>query len=103
LKAADMALQNPLMGDMDISTSKGMLVNITGGSDMTLVEVDQAAQRIISLVKDDENANIIFGSAFDASLEGSIKVSIVATGMDDSIEKTETTPYQKPGVNLLRR
>jgi cell division protein FtsZ len=104
LKAADMALQNPLMGDMDISTAKGMLVNITGGSDMTLFEVDQAAQRIISLVQDDENANIIFGSAFDASLEGSIKVSIVATGMDDVLEASDQNGKMSGNNNnVLRR
>ena len=82
IKAAEAALQNPLLGEIDISTAKGMLVNITGGADMTLFEVDKAAQRITQVVKD-ENANIIFGSAFDASLDGSIKVSIVATGIED--------------------
>lgn len=80
--AAEQALQNPLLGDLDISTARGMLVNISGGSDMTLWEVDKAAQRITSVVEDD-SANIIFGSAFDAGLQGSIKVSVVATGIDD--------------------
>jgi len=84
IRAAEAALQNPLLlGEMDISTAKGLLVNITGGTDMTLFEVDKAAQRITQVIKD-ENANIIFGSAFDASLSGSIKVSIVATGLDES-------------------
>jgi cell division protein FtsZ len=84
IRAAEAALQNPLLlGEMDISTAKGLLVNITGGADMTLFEVDKAAQRITQVIKD-ENANIIFGSAFDASLSGSIKVSIVATGLDES-------------------
>eukprot|EP00591_Stephanopyxis_turris_P008150 CAMPEP_0195527574 /NCGR_PEP_ID=MMETSP0794_2-20130614/29339_1 /TAXON_ID=515487 /ORGANISM="Stephanopyxis turris, Strain CCMP 815" /LENGTH=482 /DNA_ID=CAMNT_0040658517 /DNA_START=80 /DNA_END=1528 /DNA_ORIENTATION=+ len=81
-KAAEMALKNPLLGDMDISTAKGMLVNITGGSDMTLWEVDQAAQKITQVVQD-PSANIIFGSAFDTTLEGAIQVSVVATGIDD--------------------
>ena len=58
-----------------------MLVNITGGKDMTLVEVDQAAQMITSRIQDD-SANIIFGSSCDSSLEGSIRVSVVATGID---------------------
>ena len=80
--AAEQALQNPLLGpDMDIATAKGMLVNITGGSDMTLFEVDKAAQSITNSVRD-ENANIIFGSAHDESLKGSIRVSVVATGID---------------------
>jgi cell division protein FtsZ len=82
IKAAHLALDNPLLGDtLDITTAKGMLVNITGGKDMTLFEVDRAAQFITSRVKD-ESANIIFGSAYDASLEGSIRVSVVATGID---------------------
>lgn len=82
LEAAQMALDNPLLGnDLDISTAKGMLVNITGGQDMTLFEVDKAAQYVTERVKD-ENANIIFGSAYDESLQGSIRVSVVATGID---------------------
>ena len=58
-----------------------MLVNITGGTDLTLFEVDSAAQTITSEIEDD-NANIIFGSSFDPSLEGHIRVSVVATGID---------------------
>ena len=82
VKAAQLALENPLLGNtMDISTAKGMLVNITGGKDMTLFEVDRAAQLITESVQD-ESANIIFGSAYDATLEGSIRVSVVATGID---------------------
>lgn len=85
IMAAEMALANPLLGDnMDIGTAKGMLVNITGGKDMTLFEVDRAAQRITERVVD-ENANIIFGSAYDESLDGSIRVSVVATGIDEKI------------------
>jgi len=82
VEAAKMALDNPLLGsDMDISTAKGMLVNITGGKDMTLFEVDKAAQCVTERVKD-ESANIIFGSAYDEALEGSVRVSVVATGID---------------------
>jgi len=84
--AAQQALENPLLGDqMDIGTAKGMLVNITGGMDMTLFEVDRAAQCITERIQD-ENANIIFGSAYDESLEGSIRVSVVATGIDENVE-----------------
>lgn len=80
--AAEQALSNPLLGEnMDIGTAKGMLVNITGGSDMTLFEVDRAAHCITDRVLD-ENANIIFGSAYDENLEGSIRVSVVATGIE---------------------
>mmetsp|Transcript_29591 Transcript_29591/g.41956 ORF Transcript_29591/g.41956 Transcript_29591/m.41956 type:complete len:230 (-) Transcript_29591:250-939(-) len=82
LEAAKQALDNPLLGgDMDVSSAKGMLVNITGGSDMTLFEVDRAAQCITERVTDN-SANIIFGSAFDETLQGSIRVSVVATGID---------------------
>lgn len=82
IKAAQLALANPLLGDtLDITSAKGMLVNITGGKDMTLFEVDKAAQLITNSVKD-QAANIIFGSAYDPTLEGSIRVSVVATGID---------------------
>jgi cell division protein FtsZ len=87
VEAAKMALDNPLLGnDMDISTAKGMLVNITGGKDMTLFEVDKAAQCVTERVLD-ESANIIFGSAYDESLAGSIRVSVVATGIDEPLMK----------------
>ena len=77
LEAAEQALSNPLLGTTGVKSAKGMLVNITGGKDMTLFEVDEAAQKLIEQVED-ENANIIFGSAYDHSLEGSIRVSVVA-------------------------
>ena len=83
--AAEQALANPLLGEnMDIGTAKGMLVNITGGNDMTLFEVDRAAQCITERIQD-ENANIIFGSAYDESLNGSIRVSVVATGIEEKL------------------
>jgi len=85
--AAELALANPLLGsNMDIGTAKGMLVNITGGKDMTLFEVDRAAQLITERVEDD-HANIIFGSAYDESLEGSVRVSVVATGIEEYKEE----------------
>jgi cell division protein FtsZ len=86
LKAASDALKNPLLGgDADVRSAKGMLVNITGGTDLTLFEVDHAAQHITKELYD-EDANIIFGSSFDPSLEGSIRVSIVATGIDEAAQ-----------------
>jgi len=85
--AAEMALANPLLtSNMDISTAKGMLVNITGGKDMTLFEVDRAAQLITERVEDD-HANIIFGSAYDETLDGSVRVSVVATGIEEVKEE----------------
>lgn len=82
LRAASDALKNPLLGgEMSIKSAKGVLVNITGGSDLTLFEVDTAAQHITAEIED-ENANIIFGSSFDPALEGVIRVSVVATGIE---------------------
>jgi cell division protein FtsZ len=80
--AATQALTNPLLGHMEIGTAKGMLVNITGGDDMTLFEVERAAQTICENVED-ETANIIFGSSHDADMEGHIRVSVVATGIEE--------------------
>ncbi|HEY0044530.1 MAG TPA: cell division protein FtsZ [Allosphingosinicella sp.] len=77
--AAERAISNPLL-DGAIAGAKGLIISITGGEDMKLMEVDEAAQRIQQLV--DPDANIIWGSAFDPALEGRIRVSILATGID---------------------
>lgn len=83
LKAAEDALANPLLGDISVKDAKGMLVNITGGPDLTLFEVDAAAERVTEEVED-PLANIIFGSTYDESCNGKVRVSIVATGFSDS-------------------
>ncbi len=80
LMAAQNAIQNPLLDEVSLKGAKAVLVNVTGGLDMTLLEVDEAANAISSEV--DQDANIIFGAAFDPALEGKIRVSVVATGMD---------------------
>jgi cell division protein FtsZ len=80
LDAAEAAISNPLLDDCSMAGAKGVLINITGGQDMTLFEADEAANRIRSEV--DVDAYIIFGSTFDGSLAGKIRVSVVATGMD---------------------
>jgi len=80
LDAAEAAISNPLLDDTTMAGAKGVLINITGGMDMTLFEVDEAANRIRSEV--DSESYIIFGSTFDESLEGKVRVSVVATGMD---------------------
>jgi len=80
LDAAEAAISNPLLDDMSMKGARGVLINVTGGSDMTLFEVDEAANRIRSEV--DPEAFIIFGSTFDDSMEGKIRVSVVATGME---------------------
>ena len=78
--AAEAAISNPLLDNVSMKGARGVLINITGGSDMTLFEVDVAANRIREEV--DETANIIFGSTFNDELEGKIRVSVVATGID---------------------
>ncbi len=80
LDAAEAAISNPLLDDTSMKGATGVLINITGGSDMTLFEVDEAANRIRDEV--DPEAHIIFGSTFDENTEGRIRVSIVATGME---------------------
>jgi cell division protein FtsZ len=80
LDAAEAAISNPLLDDVSMRGARGVLINITGGLDMTLFEVDEAANRVRDEV--DAEANIIFGSTFDESLEGHMRVSVVATGID---------------------
>ena len=80
MQAAEMAISNPLIDDYTLKGAKGLLVNITGGKDITLYEVDEAANRIKQEV--DEEANIIYGTTCDDRLEGVVRVSIVATGID---------------------
>ncbi|AIL65218.1 Cell division protein FtsZ [Rickettsiales bacterium Ac37b] len=81
IKAAEAAIANPLLDNCSMKGARGVLINITGGLDMTLFEVDAAANRIRDEV-DAEEANIIFGSTFNPALEGRIRVSVVATGID---------------------
>ena len=83
IEAAEAAISNPLLDDVSMKGARGVLINITGGYDMTLFEVDEAANRIRDEV--DPDANIIFGSTFDSSLDGVMRVSVVATGIDAAI------------------
>ncbi|MEP7349970.1 MAG: cell division protein FtsZ [Sphingorhabdus sp.] len=80
LEAAERAISNPLLDGVSMQGAKGVIVSITGGEDMRLMEVDEAANHIRELV--DPDANIIWGSAFNESLNGKIRVSVVATGID---------------------
>jgi cell division protein FtsZ len=82
--AAEAAISNPLLDEVSMKGARGVLINITGGPDMTLFEVDEAANRIGDEV--DPEANIIFGSTMDPALEGKIRVSVVATGIDAEVE-----------------
>jgi len=100
LMAAQNAIQNPLLDEVSLKGAKAVLVNVTGGLDMTLLEVDEAANAITDQV--DPEANVIFGAAFDPALEGSIRVSVVATGMDGaSIAAIE--PARPQRVNAMAR
>ena len=80
IEAAESAINNPLLDDVSLKGAKGVLINITGGRDLTLYEVDEAASLIRGQV--DEDANIIVGSALDADLDGIVRVSVVATGVE---------------------
>jgi cell division protein FtsZ len=91
LIASQNAIANPLLDEVSLKGARAVLVNVTGGMDMTLLEVDEAANAISDQV--DPEANIIFGAAYDASLDGKIRVSVVATGMDgQSIAAIEPKP-----------
>lgn len=80
LSAAEAAIANPLLDDISIRGASGVLISISGGSDMTLFEVDEAASRIRDEVRDD--ADIVVGAIFDRNLDGKFRVSVVATGLD---------------------
>ena len=83
LTAAEAAIANPLIDDSSMKGARGLLISITGGKDLTLFEVDEAATRIREEV--DQDANIIVGATFDESLDGIIRVSVVATGIEQAI------------------
>jgi len=95
LTATDMALNNPLIDDYSLKGAKGLLVNITGGKDITLFEVDQAVNKIRAEV--DPEAELIFGAIKDESLNGKMRVSIVATALDGQVASTNGV------VNMVNR
>ncbi len=87
IQAAEKAIANPLLDEISLRGAKGVLINITGGHDLTLFELDEAANRIREEV--DPDANIIVGSTLDTALEGAMRVSVVATGIDASANQME--------------
>ena len=95
VKATDIALNNPLIDDYSLKGAKGLLINITGGDDLTLFEVDEIVNKIRSEV--DSEAEIINGSIIDPSLDGKIRVSIVATALDGQ------QPESKSVINMVHR
>jgi cell division protein FtsZ len=93
LEAAERAISNPLLDGVSMQGAKGVIISITGGEDMRLMEVDEAANHIRELV--DPDANIIWGSAFNDNLNGKIRVSVVATGIDQ-----DAPPSARPVRNF---
>jgi cell division protein FtsZ len=94
LTAAEAAIANPLIDDSSMKGARGLLVSITGGKDLTLFEVDEAATRIREEV--DQDANIIVGATFDETLDGVIRVSVVATGIDAAAAARIVHPVSSP-------
>ena len=103
LTAAEAAIANPLIDDSSMKGARGLLISITGGKDLTLFEVDEAATRIREEV--DQDANIIVGATFDENLDGIIRVSVVATGIDQSMiaSKSQAPAAILPAVSPAAR
>ena len=101
IRAADMAISNPLLDDVSMKGAKGVLINITGGPDLMLFEVEQAANRIRAEV--DPDANIIFGNTILDEMEGRIRVSVVATGIDAEQMRAPSARSRPSGPTSSRR
>ena len=104
LRAAEAAISNPLIDDVSMKGARGLLISITGGKDLTLYEVDEAATRIREEV--DQEANIIVGATFDESLEGITRVSVVATGIDHVAMRSASAgrePRRRTDAEAARR
>lgn len=100
VNAAEAAIANPLLDDVSMKGARGVLINITGGYDMTLFEVDEAANRIREEV--DPDANIIFGSTFEEKMDGRMRVSVVATGIDAAAELPRSQAVSMAGLNASK-
>ncbi len=101
IQAAEKAIANPLLDEISLRGAKGVLINITGGHDLTLFELDEAANRIREEV--DQDANIIVGSTLDSSMEGRMRVSVVATGIDAMDVNTEIPVPRRSLAQPLRQ
>jgi cell division protein FtsZ len=100
LEAAERAIANPLLDGVSMQGAKGVIISIIGGEDMKLLEVDEAANHIRELV--DPEANIIWGSAFNPDLDGKIRVSVVATGIEQSADQVQALANQPLGYGFSR-
>jgi cell division protein FtsZ len=101
MMAAEAAIANPLLDEVSMKGARGLLISITGGNDLTLYEVDEAAGRIRQEV--DEDANIILGATFDASLDGIVRVSVVATGIDQPLNIQELSAAESRITEIANR
>ena len=98
IEAAEAAINNPLLDNASIEGARGVLINVTGGSDVTLMEVDEAASRICQEVDDD--ANIIFGTSLSTDLDGQMRVAVIATGIEADLAR-EPVPEPSDKVHVL--
>jgi cell division protein FtsZ len=99
IEAAEQAINNPLLDDVSMKGARSVIINIAGGHDLTLFEIEEASNRITDEV--DPNATIIFGSTFDDSLEGSMRVTVVATGIEAEINRrVATRPIRATNTNI---
>ncbi|MCA1298956.1 cell division protein FtsZ [Stappia indica] len=101
MQAAEAAIANPLLDETSMKGARGLLISITGGNDLTLFELDEAATRIREEI--DSDANIILGATFDESLDGIIRVSVVATGIDKELQGEEASPAEMRMAELTER
>jgi cell division protein FtsZ len=101
LTAAVAAISNPLIENPSIKRASGLIISITGGKDLMLFEVDEAATRIRE--EADQDANIIIGASFDESLEGIVRVSVVATGIDNLDPALQAQPAESSLPELAGR
>ena len=105
LRAAEAAMANPLLQETSIKSARGVLISITGGDALTLFEVDEAASRIRHEV--DDHANLIVGATVDPALNDLVRVSVVATGIDQAVNfqivGMPSSAFSRPGARLNRR
>ena len=101
IRAAEAAIANPLLDEVSMKGARGLLISITGGRDLTLYELDEAATRIREEV--DQDANIILGATFDEALEGTIRVSVVATGIDKEMVEVPISATEQRIAEVAER
>jgi cell division protein FtsZ len=99
IDAAEAAISNPLLDEVSLKGARAMLINITAGMDIALFEVDEAVNRVRNEV--DPDANVIFGSTFDPTMEGRLRVSVVATGIDAGA-MIQPQPARQPTLDVIR-